>query len=212
MTPGIDVITLIKSAGYLGVFGAILLENGVPLLFFLPGDTLLLTAGFLAAQGFLDIRLLVIGGFIVSILGYMLGYYLGQKIGKKILYQKGNRFIKREHLESTKEFYNKYGEISLLLARFLPLRACVCFMAGVIDMNYTRFMIYNVIGAFAWAVLLPLIGFGLGKVIPIDDLKLISLFPIAAIVLTLVVVPFILHRIKPAEKPAIESDENIHKQ
>jgi membrane-associated protein len=69
-------------------------------------------------------------------------------------------------------------------------------LAGVIDMNYRTFMIYNVIGAFAWAVLLPLIGYGLGKLIPFDDLKTISLFPLAAIFLTLIVVPIILKRLK----------------
>jgi len=196
MTFGFDVVALIKSAGYIGIFSMIVLENGVPILFFLPGDTLLLTAGFLAAQGILDIKILLVGGFVMAILGYMLGYYLGQKIGKRILIHDDSRYIKKEHLEKTKEFYNKYGEVSLLIARFLPLRACVCFLAGVIDMNYRTFMIYNVIGAFAWAVLLPLIGYGLGKLIPFDDLKTISLFPLAAIFLTLIVVPIILKRLK----------------
>lgn len=193
---GINPEELIKSAGYLGVFSCIVLENGVPLLFFLPGDTLLLTAGFLAAQGYMDIRILAVGGFIMAILGYMLGYYLGHKIGKKILVQNDNRFIKKEHLESTKNFYNKHGEMSLLLARFLPLRACVCFMAGVIDMKYSRFMLYNVVGAFAWGVMLPIIGYGLGHIIPISDLKLIGMFPVVAIILTLIVVPILLHRLK----------------
>ncbi len=191
-----DVVAFIKSASYVGVFTTILLENGVPILFFLPGDTLLLTAGFLAAQGILEIEILVVGGFITAIFGYMLGYFLGHKIGKKILYNgQENRYIKKEHLEKTKDFYNKYGEISLLLARFLPLRACVCFVAGVIDMKYSRFMLYNVIGAFAWGVVLPIIGYVLGKMIPIDDLKMISLFPLAAVILTLLVVPMILHRL-----------------
>lgn len=196
MDLGFDAVDLIKSAGYLGVFGTIILENSVPLLFFLPGDTLLLTAGFLAAQGVLDINILIAGGFIAAILGYMFGYFLGDRVGKKVLKNGDGRYIKQEHLEKTKGFYNKYGEISLLLARFLPLRACVCFLAGVIEMNYSRFMLYNVIGAFAWAVMLPLIGFALGKLVPIDDLKMVAMLPVAAIFLTLICVPMVLHRLK----------------
>lgn len=193
---GFDAVDLVKSAGYLGVVSMITLENGVPLLFFLPGDTLLLTAGFLAAQGVLDIKILAAAGFIAAICGYMLGYFLGHKVGKKVLKGGDGKYIKQEHLEKTKQFYNKYGEISLLLARFLPLRACVCFMAGVVDMPYGRFMLYNVIGAFAWAVMLTVLGYVLGQMIPLDDLKLVGLIPLGGVLLTLVVVPAALHRAK----------------
>lgn len=199
---GFDAVDLIKSAGYLGVFGTIILENSVPLLFFLPGDTLLLTAGFLAAQGVLDIKILIAGGFIASIFGYMFGYFLGHKVGKKVLKNGDGKYIKQEHLEKTKDFYNKYGEISLLIARFMPLRACVCFLAGVIDMHYGRFMLYNVIGAFAWAVLLPLFGYFMGKLVPIEDLKIVAMVPVVAIVLTLLCVPALLHHLKKKDKKA----------
>lgn len=196
MTFGFDLVPLIKSVGYLGIFATILLENGVPLLFFLPGDTLLLTAGFLAAQGFLDIEILVIGGFVMAIFGYMLGYYLGQTIGLKLFSENNSKYLKMEHLEKTREFYDKYGNLSLLLARFLPLRACVCFMAGVAQMRYSTFMFYNVLGAFAWGVILPLLGFYLGKMIPINDLKTLTLIPIAAVIATLILVPLFLHYVK----------------
>jgi membrane-associated protein len=200
MTFGFDLISVIKSAGYFGIFAAILLENGVPLLFFLPGDTLLLTAGFLAAQGFLNIEVLVLGGFFMAIFGYMLGYYLGQTIGLKLFSENNSRYLKMEHLEKTREFYNKYGNLSLLLARFLPLRACVCFMAGVAQMRYGTFMFYNIVGAFAWGVILPLIGFYLGKMIPINDLKTLTLIPLVAVIATISLAVFGAHYLKKKSK------------
>lgn len=201
MTTGFDLIPLIKSLGYVGIFSTILLENGVPLLFFLPGDTLLLTAGFLAAQGYLNIELLVVGGVITAIFGYMLGYYLGKKIGLRIFGHEGKdtRFLKREHLEKTRGFYRRYGNVSLLLARFLPLRAWVCFLAGVAEMPYRTFMIYNVIGAIAWGASLPILGYYLGQIIPIHDLETLALIPIAGVLFMVVLVPTLLHYFKKTQ-------------
>ncbi len=190
---GFEIVPFIKSAGYFGIFAMIVLENGIPLLFFLPGDTLLLTAGFIAAQGYLDIKILVIGGFIMAISGYMLGYYLGKKVTKRIFENGDTRYIKLEHLEKTKEFYNKYGALSLFLARFLPFRACVCFLAGASEMRYSTFMFYNVTSAIAWAIFLPLIGYFLGSLIPIHDLKMIALLPLAGIVGSIILFVIILH-------------------
>lgn len=199
-----DVVTFVKSAGYVGIFSMILLENGIPLLFFLPGDTLLLAAGFIAAQGYLEIEILVIGGFIMAILGYMLGYYLGQKVTAKVFEKGDTRYVKLEHLEKTKVFYQKYGPASLFLARFLPFRSCVCFLAGASEMRYSTFMFYNVASAVAWAVFLPLIGYFFGTLIPVKDLKLIAMVPIAGVVGTLLLlwVAIEYKKRKAAKKPA----------
>lgn len=190
---GFDVVAFIKTAGYVGIFSMILLENGIPLLFFLPGDTLLLTAGFIAAQGYLDIYVLVIGGFVMAILGYMLGYILGRTMSAKIFENGDSKYIKLEHLEKTKEFYNKYGALSLFLARFLPFRACVCFLAGASEMHFGKFMFYNVTSAVAWAICLPLIGYFFGGLIPIKDLKTIAILPIAGVIGTFVLLWVALH-------------------
>ena len=205
---GLDLIPLIKSFGYCGIFAAILLENGIPILFFVPGDTLLLTAGFLASQGYLDIQLLVVGGFITAILGYMLGYKLGHETGRKIFSKEESRFIKHEHVQKTKLLYKKYGPISLLLARFLPLRACVCFVAGAISMPYGTFMLFNVIGALAWGVMLPLVGYYLGNMIPLDNLKMLAVIPLMGICCTIIFVPIALHMLRHRAKKDTPPDNN----
>ncbi len=190
---GFDLIPIIKSLGYIGIFSAIILENSIPILFFVPGDTLLLTAGFLASQSYLNIEFLMVGGFVTAVFGYMLGYWFGHHTNSKFLANGKSRFIKPEHIEKTREFYNKYGNISVFLARFLPLRACVCFLAGVTNMNYKTFMFYNVTSAFLWGVILPLLGYFLGSIIPIHDLKKLTLIPIGGIAFMVILVPILLH-------------------
>jgi|GEM_PF-5452734 len=188
------LIPLIKSLGYGGIFTTILLENGIPLLFFLPGDTLLATAGFLSAQGFLNLHMIMVGCFIVSVLGYMLGYHLGRKMQPKLFKEGSTNWFRPENLEKTKNFYEKYGNISIFLARFLPLRACVSFMAGVANMHYSTFMFYNILSALIWAVGLPLMGSYLGKLIPIEDMTLILLIPLVLIIGGISLFSFIFRR------------------
>ncbi len=201
---GFDVVAFIKSAGYFGIFAMILLENSIPLLFFLPGDTLLLAAGFIAAQGYLDINVLVVGGFTMAVMGYMLGYYLGHKVTSKVFEKGDTRFIKLEHLEKTKVFYEKYGSSALFLARFLPFRSCVCFLAGATNMKYGTFMFYNITSAIAWAIFLPLIGYFFGTLIPIKDLKLIAMVPLIGVIGTFVMLLVIVKYRKYKESASKE--------
>lgn len=179
---GFELVTLIKSLGYGGIFTTILLENSVPLLFFLPGDTLLFTAGFLAAQGLLDLRIVMAGCFVTSVLGYMLGYHLGRKMQPKLFKEESKNWFTPENLEKTKRFYAKYGNVSIFIARFLPLRACVSFMAGVANMHYGTFMFYNVLSALVWALGLPIAGAYLGQLIPIEDMKMALILPVIVII------------------------------
>lgn len=201
MTFGFDLVPIIKSLGYIGIFVTILLENSIPLLFFLPGDTLLLTAGFLAAQGLLDIKIVIAGSFIIAILGYMLGYYLGRQIEPRLFREDSARWFTPENLEKTRKFYGKYGDISLFIARFLPLRACVCFMAGIAHMSYAKFMFYNILSAVFWAGALPLLGYYLGTLIPIDDMKLVLILPLFVIIGGVALFVLIARRfLKPKKK------------
>ncbi len=197
---GFDLLPFIKSVGYLGIFASLFLENGVLIFFFLPGDSLLLTAGFLAGQGLLDIKVLITGGLIVAILGYMMGYYIGQKFGLKLFEKENARYLKQEHLEKARQFYHKHGSLALVLVRFLPLRSFVCFLAGVTEMHYGKFMLYNVIGAVLWAVCLPLVGFHLGQIIPVSNLRLLYLVPVLAVLATVFCVPFLTHLYKKKNK------------
>ena len=104
-------------------------------------------------------------------------------------------------LEKAKVFFDKYGPLSVFFARFLPFRACVCFLAGATNMRYSTFMFYNVTSAIGWAICLPLMGYYLGTLIPIKDLKMIALFPIVGILGSFLMLWIVLHLKK--RKPKI---------
>lgn len=160
------LIELIQSLGYIGVWITIMLESGVPAFFFLPGDSLLMTTGFLASQGYLNIATLTVGCFVAAVVGHIIGYEIGRRIGVQ-LYEKGDsRFIKMKHLERAQDFYNKYGHAMIVFARFVPVvRTLAPFIAGAVRMPYHKFIIYTVIGALIWTVSLCLIGFYFGDIV-----------------------------------------------
>ena len=162
-----NVITLTKTAGYLGLFGIIFAESGLFFGFFLPGDSLLFTAGFLASQGFLHIWILVIGTFCAAVLGDNVGYAFGKKIGPMIFKKEDSIFFHKDNLERAKLFYESHGKKTIILARFLPgVRTFAPILAGVGGMEYRTFFTFNVMGGFLWGACLPLIGYFLGNAIP----------------------------------------------
>lgn len=166
---GTDLVTLIETAGYIGLFGIIFAESGLFFGFFLPGDSLLFTAGFLSSQGFLNIFILVPMLFIAAVLGDNVGYAFGYKIGPAI-FSKKNRFISEENIKKTERYYEKYGGKTIVIARFVPVvRTFAPIMAGVAKMNYQRFVFFNIIGALLWAVGVTVLGYFLGSVIPNID-------------------------------------------
>jgi membrane-associated protein len=130
----------------------------------------------------------------------MLGYHLGYGIGGKTFELNQSRYFKPEHIEKTRQFFEKYGNISVLLARFLPLRGCVSFLAGATRMPYRTFMIYNVLGAVIWAAFLPLAGYYLGKIVPIEDLEKMFLVPVISVIVMLIVVPTLVHIYRDKKK------------
>ena len=165
--PGLDILGLIKSLGYAGIWGAVFLESGVLAFFFLPGDSLLFTAGFLASQDFLNIYLLVAGCFVAAVTGNMLGYEIGRRVGLRLFARGDGRFVKRAHLEMTQRFYERHGAMAVITARFMPIiRTFVPFLAGVAQVPYRRFMLYTVVGAFLWGVCLTVAGFFFGRILP----------------------------------------------
>lgn len=177
--------------GYIALFLTIFAESGLFFGFFLPGDSLLFTAGLFAAKGDLNIVWVCIGCFIAAVLGDQVGYLFGAKIGRKI-YDKGeSRFIKKEHLEKTEEFYNKYGRSTLIIARFTPIvRTFAPILAGVAKMPYVDFLTFNFVGGLLWGVGLPLLGFYLGNTIPDIDRYLL---PIIVAIVILSILPALFH-------------------
>src|SRR3989338_1235389 len=126
-----DLVSLIKTAGYLGVFGIVFLESGLLIGFFFPGDSLLFTAGFLASQGFFDITTLIVGCFIAAVSGDTIGFYIGKNLGPKIFTKDNSFFFNKKHLDRAQKFYDKHGGKTIILARFVPvIRAFAPVVAG----------------------------------------------------------------------------------
>jgi len=159
--------------------------------FFLPGGSLLFTAGLLASQGLFNIYWLVLVVVIAAILGDNVGYWFGNKIGNKIFTKEDSLFFNKKYLEKTKIFYEKYGAMTVIVGRFVPIvRTFAPILAGVGKMNYKKFLAYNVIGTFLWAVGLALLGFFLGATKPGID-KYIT--PIVILIIVLSVLPIIFN-------------------
>lgn len=194
MIPGIDLISLIKTAGYAGIFGIIFAESGLLVGFFLPGDSLLFTAGLLASQSFLSWPLLAVLTFSAAVLGDQAGYIFGKKIGHKIFNKEDSLFFNKDNLEHAQNFYNKHGGQAIILARFMPVvRTLAPILAGVGKMRYIYFIFYNIAGGLIWALGLTGAGYYLGSVIPNIDHYLL---PIIAGIIILSVLPSLIHILK----------------
>jgi membrane-associated protein len=189
-----DLISIIKVGGYLAVGGIVFAESGLLVGFFLPGDSLLFTAGFLASQGYLNIVALIIVTFVAAVVGDTVGYLFGKKVGPKIFTRDESIFFDKQHIARAQKFYYAHGGKAVTLARFMPVvRTFAPIVAGVGQMPYRSFVFYNVLGALLWAVGLPLIGFFAGSYIPNVDKYLM---PIIAGILLLSVSPAIVHLIR----------------
>lgn len=189
-----DLKTLIETIGYIGVYTIIFVESGLLIGFFLPGDSLLFTAGFLASQDFFNIYYLAIGCFVAAVTGDSVGYYIGHKFGRKLFNRENSKLFHKDHLVKAQEFYDKHGGKTIILARFIPLiRTFAPVVAGISNMNYTSFLLYNVVGGFLWAVGLSFAGYFLGSLIPDVDKYLL---PIILIIIFVSVAPGIYHTLK----------------
>lgn len=193
-----DLVTFIKTIGYIGIALIIFAECGLFIGLVFPGDSLLFTAGFLASQGYFDIALLTSIIFFCAIIGNMVGYATGKSFGPKIFSRERSRFFKPEHLARTEVFFKKYGAKAIFFSRFFPIiRTITPLFAGAGKMEYRGFMGYTVLGAFAWGVLLPLLGFTLGKTIPDVDKYLV---PIILGIVFLSLLPTIFHVVAERKK------------
>jgi membrane-associated protein len=196
-----DVEGLIRAGGLLMVCAIVFAETGLLVGFFLPGDSLLFTAGFLAAAGHLNIVLLLVCGTVAAIAGDQVGYLIGYKTGEKIFQRPDSRFFKREYVLRTQAFYEKHGAKTIVLARFVPIvRTFAPVVAGVAMMEYRRFVTYNVVGGFGWVWGLSILGFTLGNIIPREYLE-----PAVLVIVFLSILPLLIewwrHRSARAAAP-----------
>lgn len=165
-----DLPNLIQTVGYIGLFLIVYVESGILIGLFLPGDSLLFTAGFLASQGYLNIYLLLPLFFIAAFLGDSTGYLIGKKFGPRIFNRPKSFWFKPENVEKTAQFFEKHGKKAIVLARFVPIvRTFIPVMAGVGEMKYEVFVFYNLMGAILWGVGITLLGYLFGNVIPDAD-------------------------------------------
>ena len=163
----LDIPQWVAALGYFGLFFIIFIETGLFFGFFLPGDSLVVTAGFLASQGVLNIWILVPLFVITAILGYALAYWFGKALGSWMLQRKDGWLFKRRYLEEARIFYDKHGPLALVVGRLIPIiRTFVPIAAGLAGMPYRRYMFWNIVGAILWGGVLCLFGYVMGILIP----------------------------------------------
>ena len=211
---GIDPQKLLESVGLIGLFMVVFAESGILIGFFLPGDSLLFTAGlatfglkitedgeiFQLAGG--HIWIVVLGVVIAAIAGDQVGYAFGRKVGPSLFKRPESRLFKPAYVESAEKFFAKHGSKSIVLARFVPIvRTFTPIIAGVSNMHYRTFVKFNVIGGVLWGAGLTLLGYTLGRAFPaIGDNIEIAVLVIVFVSLLPVVVEFVRHRRKPKGK------------
>jgi membrane-associated protein len=164
-----DPEVLIHTGGLILVLIVIFAENGLFFGFFLPGDTLLFTAGLLTSTEKFQVNIfvLLITVFIAAILGSLFGYLFGLKTGDGFRDRKENIFFRKRYIEAAEAFFNKYGGRALVLGRFLPIiRTFAPIFAGIVKVNFKEYFLYNVIGAFFWVFLMTLFGYFVGSWVP----------------------------------------------
>lgn len=160
---------IIQQGGLVAILLIVYIENGLFFGFFLPGDYLLFLSGVFCSTQLLPvpISLLVGGIFVAAVLGALTGYVSGRFFGDRITNRPDSLFFKKKHLDSTKNYFEKYGMQTLLIARFLPIiRTFAPILAGLVRMNFGRFMVYNLTGGAVWSVVLVGGGYWLGVQFP----------------------------------------------
>lgn len=194
----LDVHFLINTFGYPGLFFIIFAESGLMLGFFLPGDSLLITAGIFAAKGVLSLWVLLPLLFIAGVLGNTVGYFFGQKVGKKLFTREDSVLFHKKHIVHAQAFYKKYGGKAIILARFVPIiRTFAPIVAGIADMPFTSFFLFNMVGGFFWTTGVTILGFFLGNLIPDKYFE-----PIILIVIFISLLPALYELLNTPEKRA----------
>ncbi|ROT33748.1 DedA family protein [Micromonospora sp. HM5-17] len=188
----LDPEWLISTFGLLGILAIVFAESGLLIGFFLPGDSLLFTAGLLTADGeyiTYPLWLVCLLVTIAAIAGDQVGYAFGKKVGPALFRRPNSRLFKQENLVKAHEFFEKYGARSVVLARFVPIvRTFTPIVAGVSAMRYRTFVVYNIIGGFLWGTGVTVLGYFLGQ-IPIvkDHIELILVGIVALSVIPIVI-------------------------
>jgi len=190
----LDPILIIKTVGIIGIIFIVFAETGLFFGFFLPGDSLIFTAGIFASQGFFDIKILLISCIVAAIIGDSVGYWSGKKYGRRLFDRDSGFFFKKKRLYDAELFYEKHGKFTIIIARFVPIiRTFAPIVAGIGNMNYSLFISYNIFGGIFWVSTMLLLGYFLGSLIPNPDAYII---PIAIFIILVSVLPLIFKILK----------------
>ncbi len=187
------------TAVYFILFLVIFIETGLVLMPFLPGDSLLFTAGLFARLGFLDMAFLLMLLFAAAVIGDNTNYWVGRKIGLKALQikLKGKNIVKPEYLTKTHAFYETYGPKTIIMARFVPIvRTFAPFVAGVAEMNYRKFLTFDILGGAIWISSLTFAGYFLGEIPWIRN----NIEKVALLIIFISILPIIIEVIKRKKK------------
>jgi membrane-associated protein len=186
--------TLIEAFGTLGLFVIVFAESGLLVGFFLPGDSLLFTAGLLASRGTLNFPLIVVGCAVFAIAGDQVGYLIGRRAGPAIFRRPESRFFHKKNVDRARAYFEKNGPRTIILARFIPVvRTFAPVVAGVGQMEYRKFVTYNVVGGILWGSGVTTAGYVLGESIPDIDKWLL---PIIGVIVMISFIPIFLELLK----------------
>ena len=186
--------TLIEAFGTLGLFVIVFAESGLLVGFFLPGDSLLFTAGLLASRGTLNFPLIMVGCAVAAIAGDQVGYVIGRRAGPAIFRRPESRFFHKKNVDRARAYFEKNGPRTIILARFIPVvRTFAPVVAGVGQMEYRKFVTYNVVGGILWGSGVTAAGYVLGESIPDIDRWLL---PIIGVIVMISFIPIFLELLK----------------
>lgn len=191
------IIERYGTATYIILFLIIFIETGLVIMPLLPGDSLLFAAGSFAGLGMLNLAYLMIFLFIAAVLGDTVNYFCGKKIGLKALQWKirNHQLVKQKYIDQTRVFYEKYGAKTIIIARFVPIvRTFAPFVAGIGEMNYRKFIIYNIFGGFIWVVGLLSLGYFFGGLEMVKNNFETVIFAIIFISILPIIIEFIKHK------------------
>lgn len=187
----LDSMAMLQTGSYIGLAFIVFAESGLLVGILLPGDSLLFAAGLIASNGFFSIYPLIITVVSAAIIGDSVGYWFGMQAGNRLFAREDSRFFKKEYVERTERFYQKYGGRAVILARFLPIvRTLAPMLAGISSMKYRTFLAYNVLGGLLWGAGMVLLGFSVGSVIP-DSEKYI--LPLTLVIVVLSFLPIVIN-------------------
>lgn len=200
MIPGVELTDFILWGGVLAVALVVFAESGLMIGFFLPGDTLIFTAGFLVSVGLLPVSIhwLAFILFVAAVAGDSVGYAFGRHVGPRVFNRPNSRVFKQENVQKAKTFYDKHGGKTIIIARFIPIvRTFAPIVAGVSRMQYVKFLAYNVIGALIWAVGVSYLGYFAGSYfhsigMEVDEV----LLPLIMLILLISLAPGIVHLLR----------------